>query len=746
MTDFSGLERSFEPLGRRVPPGTVFFRVIGRDNGGVLLSMLERYRGLAQKNGLAVDGFANPSGDETREFLGKMGGAFGLARPQLERQTGLWLGQVPLALRPALTGAVQEALGCLRRQGGNDNILKNAYTKFMCWLHGPAGRVLARVGGVEPPKVLFEGDISKHEVLFLRILQQVGCDVWYLNFLSPASYDKADPSGQLSQLFAGDLLGAPPPPPPPPPPWDGAGKNLLVNEWVGDRPVWEAMLLNNAQRADGDPSPRTRTVFSVMLGADERSEYRNRLFHLKQKLEQSGRTWTLAEKKIAPPMPEEAASFRGATRKLSRPELIRVLAEAMPAGKPWTHLVQRALSLVMGQFVAGNENLFYNYSVRLACWLRRYAEALFRGGPGQREAFPPALIYYGPISEPEAALLWALAQTGMDVLYVCSDKTGCPFPSLFLPHVWIDADLGPSLPHEPFPRREEKLRARTTAYDAARELDHLLYSDTGMFRDRQFTRSQPVTLKTTLDEVAQLWPEEAQYRPSFRTEAGAVYVPNLFSKICGVEGGDLPQYWERIRAMITPSTYLVTGVPFFKPDPEGMSPGAARAFLHGGRLDPAGLKAAPRYRYGYLPEDTQNYILEKIQALMDYDLIVNGGPDLPAVTLSVLMNLDKELLRLVQGFDFTRAIPKLLIVDVTETVFSLEDCVLTAFLNLVGFDIAVFTPTGYRNLETHIRPDSFDTLTAGAFCYDLSVPELRVPPRGSAGGKKPGWKRFLFGD
>ena len=34
--------------------------------------------------------------------------------------------------------------------------------------------------------------------------------------------------------------------------------------------------------------------------------------------------------------------------------------------------------------------------------------------------------------------------------------------------------------------------------------------------------------------------------------------------------------------------------------------------------------------------------------------------------LPVLMNLDKELLRLVQGFDFTRAIPKLLIVDVTE--------------------------------------------------------------------------------
>ena len=109
--------------------------------------------------------------------------------------------------------------------------------------------------------------------------------------------------------------------------------------------------------------------------------------------------------------------------------------------------------------------------------------------------------------------------------------------------------------------------------------------------------------------------------------------------------------------------------------------------------------------------------------------------------LSVLLTLDKELLRLLQSFDFTRAIPKLLIVDASETMFSLEECVLLAFLNLVGFDIAVFTPTGYRNLETHIRSDSFDTLTVGPFCYDLTVPDLRTRRPGGKGG----WLNRLFG-
>ena len=112
-----------------------------------------------------------------------------------------------------------------------------------------------------------------------------------------------------------------------------------------------------------------------------------------------------------------------------------------------------------------------------------------------------------------------------------------------------------------------------------------------------------------------------------------------------------------------------------------------------------------------------------------------------ATMLSVLTNLDKELLRLLQNFDFTRTIPKFLVVDVTETLFSLEECILLAFLNLVGFDIAVFTPTGYRNLESHLRPDSFDTLTAGEFLFDLTVPDLRSRRAGESGG----WLGRLFG-
>ncbi len=740
MTDIQYLEACFLPLDRRTPSRPVFFRIIGRDAEGRIPALVERYQTQAKSNGVSLEGLPNPREAEIKRFYQEAGSQFALEPPLIARQAALWLGQVRTAERPRLCKAIYSALSLLQKRGANEHILKNVYTKFMCWMRGPLGHTLSKLGGGEPPKVLFMGDISRHEAFFLYLLHQAGCDVWYVNYLSGASYDKADPDGRFSRRISGELLSAPPPPappPPPPPPWDGAGRDLEINQWV-NRPVWESITLPYHERSGVSPGKRG-SVFAVLLGADERKAYRNRLLALKRALDAVPRTWMLVERKMQPPTPAETEAFRIADRNVPRPKLLWALAERMPAGHSWTPLAQRALALAMEAFPDKNENRFFNYSVRLACWLRRCAEQLF-ANPG--EDFPPALVYYGAITEPEISLLWTVAQMGADVLYVSPEKTDA-FTNHFLPPVWLESAFENSLPMEPFPQREEKVLEHTTAYDAAQELNQLLYSDTGMFRDRQFARSQPVTLKTTYDEVGQLWPEEAQYRPSFRTEGGVVYVPNLFTKICGVDKGDLTLYWDKIRAMVTTNTYLITGLPFLNklPPDGGMNPTEARAFLHNGRIDPRAIMASRVYQYGYLPEDTQNYILEKIQALMDYDLIADGGPNVSAVMLSVLMNLDKELLRLLQSFDFTRTIPKLLIVDVTETMFTLEECILVTFLNLVGFDIVVFTPTGYRNLETHIRPDIFNTLTVGEFCYDLTVPDLRV--RRPAG--KTGWFDRLFG-
>ncbi len=743
------LERCFLPLDRRNPPESYFFRVIGRDRAGKAAALLDRYAALAQERGACFrEGIPNPGERETARFFEVTGPQFTITQPLVERHMTIWLGQLRPAQRKTLSGVMLESLDLLRSQGSNESIVRNTYIKFMCWLRAPLGRVLSGLGRPEPPKLLLEGGISRYEALMLRLLHRSGCDVWYVHPSSEEAYQKADPGGRYSQLVQGEVLGPAPEPdrgtkgnsssaPAPPPAWAGMEGEVVLNGWAGDRPVWEAVLLPAAQRGS-QAVPKLRVLLAACFGAEERSDYRNRLFHLERGLEGSGRTWILLDQKLAAPTAAETAPFLQIDRKVSRTILVRALAERLnPAcGRVRRLLAQRAFTQVMDQHPVRDLGRTFNHGVRLACWLARYGEKLFASPGGEQ---PPALIYYGSATEAEISLLWALAQMGADVLYICPVlEARTEFSRHFLAQDWAETVLEGSLPLEPFPQREERVRTGTTAYNASKDLDKLLYSDTGMFRDRQFARSQPVTLRTTYDEVGQLWPEEAQYRPSFQTRDGVVYVPNLFTKISGVDKGDLNLYWDNIRSMITGDTWLITEVPFLKAGGPSMSMAQANAYLHDGRLDPKALKASRFYRYDYLPDDTQDYILEKIQALIDYDLIINGGPDLPAAMLPVLMNLDKELLRLLQRFDFTRSIPKLLIVDVTERLFSLEECILLAFLNLTGFDIAVFTPTGYRNLEKHIRPDSFDALVAGEFRFDLTVPDLRRPG-------KSGWLDRLFG-
>lgn len=743
MSDSTCLEICFLPLSRRTLPASCFYRVIGRDRAGRIEAFVQKYSQLAQGSGLCLrGGIANPTEPEIQRFFAAVGEKFILSLPVIARHMTVWLGQLRPEQRQSLAAVISDCLARLQNQGANPDMLRNAYLKLMCWLRGPSGRVLRGAGRDTPPKVLFEGRINKYELLFLHLLHTAGCDVIYVDFCSEDSYRRADPEGGFSQAVFGELRTPSPASgadagEEPQPIWSSLRQEVLLNGWAGDRPPWEAVLLSCDSRQEGG-EPRLRALFSACFGADERSEYRNRLFHLKQQLEGRPAKQILIDHKIAAPTVDEAAPFRTVDKNQPRPALIRDLcARLAPAcGRVQCLLAQCALEQILSLCPERDPVRFYNYGVRLACWLRRYMELLF---DACQTAYQPAAVFYGPITSGEISLLWGLAHTGCDVLYFCPDRTAkAVFDGHFLPKDWRELDFPDTLPVEPFPQREERLQAATAAYHASRELDTLLYRDTGIFRDRQFARSQPITLKTTYDEIAQLWKEEAQYRPSFGTRDGVVYVPNLFAKISGVDRGDKALYWDNIRAMVTEQTYLVTSLPFWKREGTRETRSQAGALFHGSRLDPDAVKRSPLYRYAHLPDDTQDYILEKIQALIDYDMIADGGACLPHSILSTLMNLDKELLRLLQNFDFTRTIPKLLIVDVQETLFSLEECILLAFLNQVGFDIAVFSPTGYRDLEAHLRPDSFETHIVGPFLFDLSVPDLRRRPPGD-------WFNRLFG-
>lgn len=142
-------------------------------------------------------------------------------------------------------------------------------------------------------------------------------------------------------------------------------------------------------------------------------------------------------------------------------------------------------------------------------------------------------------------------------------------------------------------------------------------------------------------------------------------------------------------------------------------------------MDVKKIKQHPSYPYGFIREDMQDYMLDKLITLLEKKLILGTFTNGTEFTiLSTVLNLDKGLLRMIQRYDFTKKIPKLLIISTGEEMCSIYDSILTAYLNLIGFDIVLFTPTGYQSIERNFSKELLIEYQVGEYMYDLQVPRF----------------------
>ena len=121
----------------------------------------------------------------------------------------------------------------------------------------------------------------------------------------------------------------------------------------------------------------------------------------------------------------------------------------------------------------------------------------------------------------------------------------------------------------------------------------------------------------------------------------------------------------------------------------------------------------------------QEYLLERLQVLLDEKIIQGTYENGTEYTIiATILHLDKDILRMIQKFDFTKKNPKLIFINTTEKIISLEDSIVIAFLNLVGFDILFFVPTGYQCIEKYFHTRFVHEYQIGEYMYDLSIPNL----------------------
>jgi hypothetical protein len=280
-----------------------------------------------------------------------------------------------------------------------------------------------------------------------------------------------------------------------------------------------------------------------------------------------------------------------------------------------------------------------------------------------------------------------------------------------------------------FPQDNSQVKISTVAYQAERELDDLIYQDSGLYRNRQFSKANIINLQTMYEEIKILWDQELKYRPSFSTVDGVVNIPVLYAKISGVKDGDKDAYWQSIKELFSKDTLLITKAPYIKSTDTNPMKGYATEFYKNGRLLRDKIKSHPYYPYAIIRDDMQEFMLDKLEDMIAQKRIAGIGENGTEYTvIAQALNLPKSIVRLIQQFDFTKKNPKLIYINTGENMISLEDTILTAYLNMIGFDVLFFVPTGYQSVERYLAQNLMEDHQIGEYMYDLSVPDLAKLP------------------
>jgi len=155
------------------------------------------------------------------------------------------------------------------------------------------------------------------------------------------------------------------------------------------------------------------------------------------------------------------------------------------------------------------------------------------------------------------------------------------------------------------------------ASNAEQDLTSILYTDSGIYRNRQFSRADAITLQTTYDEVFILWSQELKYRANFSTVNQVVNMPVVYAKVSGVEDGKVEAYWQKIKLLLGDDTMLIPSLPYVVSGAANQFQPLAVKTLRNGRLKREEIKADRQYPFALLREELQEHMFDKVLLMLD---------------------------------------------------------------------------------------------------------------------------------
>lgn len=723
-----GLEDFFKRQNERKPKGVYFYRINSYDE--TILEFIRKYYDLAKREGAIIDkNIENPTADNIAYFNEIIGDKYVHGPGFMAEALKKWLPRIKDYQRASIADGIYDTLEVLRRQGKNIDILKNNFIRIMCWLYYNFYNIMERLGNDDVPKIIFWGNVNFSELSTLKILSNAGADIILVQPGGDSKYMTIDPKseysidlGMGSESFpAGFDLQ-----------WllkqheEDKSKRLLYSNKANAKANTNTWLsgdlfedLKNTRR--GENTSFFYNMFARINGCDNRNTYVNNLYLLYQDLKKANRSIKVINNKITNPSVDEISKIKRGNYANENQLIMDLKKNINLKSNTFIDVARDAFVDTMietGKLMNMDLNKMMNKGIYILCWFQRYIPDLL--GNTDIHSPAPILIYFGNVeTDTESLFLNMAAKLPIDVIIFNPEKKGDKLTGERL----YEVNFEETLKVNEFPTDGNNLSMGTMAYNAERDLDTMMYSDTGMYRDMQFSKANIIKLSTTYEEINIYWKQEARFRPNFSTVDDIVNIPVMFAKISGVANSDTDTYFKNIKDLLTDTTLIYKNENIY--DRNCTVAAGVPSFFKNGRLDREGIKHSQIYKYDYLRAETQDYILDKLSELLRRKTIAGTGQNgTEYKIITIVLDLPKEILRFIQSFDFTKCPPKLIIVNTTETVISLEDSIIVAFLNLIGFDIVFFIPTGYDNVNKYFNNQIMEEHIIGNYLYDIAIPDF----------------------
>lgn len=135
----------FVELNSRQDKGVYFYRINGYSEE--IDGFIKKYYDVARRTGVVIEGkIPNPDEGNLSYYNEIMGMEFQMNIGFILMSLRKWLPRMNEFQRQNVADSIYDSLDSMRRSGKTENMLKNAYIKFMCWLYYKFERIVNQLG------------------------------------------------------------------------------------------------------------------------------------------------------------------------------------------------------------------------------------------------------------------------------------------------------------------------------------------------------------------------------------------------------------------------------------------------------------------------------------------------------------------------------------------------------------------------------------------------------------------------